>query len=158
MGTLLAEGSALTKMWIPPPVKRGAQEKRGWGKRKSQKTDRKAREHHLLGMMQTLQTGTHTAVIIFPRSTQGQTSQQLIIHLGGTLWGGSNDLWATGRIWKTRKSLSSVVVQLVGEPNKFFQACAHTNSPGWLHLLGHKTKQKDSRMGKTSKEEMGQQE
>lgn len=125
-------------------MKRGAQEKRGWGKPKSQKMERMAREHHLLGMMQTLQTGTHTAVIIFPRPTQGQTSQQLIIHLGGTLWGGSNDLWATGRIWKTRKSLSSVVVQLVGEPNKFFQACAHTNSPGciyWVTKLNKKTRE-----------------
>lgn len=36
MDTLLTEGSALTKMWIPPPVKRGAQEKRGWGKRESE--------------------------------------------------------------------------------------------------------------------------
>lgn len=36
MGTLLAEGSTLTKMWISPPVKRGAQEKRGWGKRESE--------------------------------------------------------------------------------------------------------------------------
>lgn len=140
MGTLLTEGSALTKMWIPPPVKRGAQEKRGWGKHKSQKTERMARKHHLLGMMQTLQAGTHTAVIIFPRPTQGQSSQQLIIHLEGTLWGGGNELWATGRIWKTRKSLSSIVVQLVGELNKFFQAFAHTNGPGCINGSQNQTK------------------
>lgn len=64
----------------------------GLGERKSQKTERMVREHHLLGMMQTLQAGTHTAVRIFPRPTRGQTSQQLIIHLGGTLWGGGNEL------------------------------------------------------------------
>lgn len=96
---------------------------------------RMARKHHLLDMMQTLQAGTHTAVIIFPRPPQGQSSQQLIIHLEGTLWGGGNELWATGRIWKTRKSLSSVVVQLVGELNKFFQACAHTNGPGCIYWV-----------------------
>lgn len=50
---------------------------------------------HLIGMLQTLQAGT---VMICPRPTQGQTSQQLIMHFGGGAhWGWRQ--WAVGYWW-----------------------------------------------------------
>lgn len=45
-------------------------------------------------MLQTLQAETHTAVMICPRPTQGQTSQQLIMHFGG----GTHQGWGQGDV------------------------------------------------------------
>lgn len=101
-GTQLAEGSALTKMLIPPPLNIRAQSRGGAGNMSEREKgwEIPSSRHDAAFAIRNSQELQESAC---PRPTQGGTSQQphMLLWEAYGAWALCNELWATNRIWET---------------------------------------------------------